>query len=493
MFNGEVASPLATRVPAFPNLKGGLQFVGVGVDRDKQFYTDRNNIGPRFGFAWRAPREFVLRGFACWLRAPPQRVHSAAANAGFASRTVYTGTNDGLTPADRLSNPFPRGFTLPAGSTQGLLSFVGSEFQTNNQYDRSPYVQQWNFNIQKEPIAGLLVEIGYAGSKGTSLPSVFGSINQLPTDALRLGASLLDAYFRNPFAGVITDQTSTLRLPTVRRSQLLRPFPQFTTIALEKGSYGSSIYHSFQLRVDRRFRNGMSFLGAYTFSKLIDDVSNSGTGLNGPFAYTQDWFNRRAERSLAVFDVAHRLVLSGTYELPIGKGKAIGNGMHRVANAVIGGWQMNGIATFSSGIPVFLSNSVNTSNSLGELIGAGAPAAPGGNNNGSGLKSGPVIDRLNDYFDRSVFSQPAPFTHGNLSRTLPDVRVPTLKNLDLSLFKNFEITEMFRLQVRAESFNFTNTPIFGGPGATFGVPAFGTIAGQGNTPRQIQFGLRLAF
>ena len=157
---------------------------------------------------------------------------------------------------------------------------------------------------------------------------------------------------------------------------------------------------------------------------------------------------------------------------------------------------MNGIATFSSGIPVFLSNSVNTSNSLGQLIGAGAPVngTQRPNSNGqSATKSGPVVDRLTEYFTRSVFSQPAPFTHGSVGRTLPDVRNPFSKNLDLSLFKNFRITEKMMLQVRAESFNFTNTPIFGGPGAAFGVAAFGIISGQGNNPRQIQFGMRLAF
>jgi hypothetical protein len=337
--------------------------------------------------------------------------------------------------------------------------------------------------------------VAYAGSKGTSLASVFGAINQLPTETLRLGSSLLDAV-SNPFSGVITDQTSTLRLATVRRSQLLRPFPQFTTIALEKGSYGSSTYHSLQLRVDRRFRKGMAFLGAYTWSKLIDDISNSGTGLNGPFAYTQDWFNRRAERSLSVFDVAHRLVLSGTFEIPVGRGRAFGRGMHRAVDALAGGWQVNGSMIISSGLPVFVSNSVNTSNSLGELIGAGAPVngTQRPNNIGqSSRKSGRVEDRLTEYFTRAVFTQPAPYTHGNVSRTLPDVRSPASKNLDLSLFKNFQVTEKVRLQVRAESFNFTNTPIFGSPGATFGVPAFGVVSAQANNPRQIQFGMRVAF
>jgi hypothetical protein len=498
VFNTEVASPIASRVAAFPNLKGGLEF--LGVDRDKQFFTDKNNFGPRFGFAWRGPRDFVLRGgyaiFYSASSATAAGTLGGGGNAGFTSRTVYNGSFDGgLTPADRLANPFPRGFTLPPGSSQGLLSFLGLEFQTNNPYDGTPYVQQWNFNIQREAFSGLLVEVSYAGSKGTSLPSVFGAINQLRTETLLLGSSLLDQV-PNPFFGVITEPTSALRLPAVQRSQLLRPFPHFTTIALEKSSYGSSIYHSLQLRADRRFSNGLSFLAAYTWAKLIDDISNSGTGLNGPFAYTQDWFNRRAERSLSVFDVEHRLVLSGTYEIPVGKGRALGSSMNRAADAILGGWQVNGIATFASGLPVFVSNSVNTSNSLGQLIGAGAPVngTQRPNSNGqSAARSGPVVDRLTEYFTRSVFSQPAPFTHGNVGRTLPDVRNPTAKNLDLSLFKNFRINENLRLQVRAESFNFTNTPIFGGPGAAFGVANFGVVGAQGNNPRQIQFGMRLSF
>ena len=107
--------------------------------------------------------------------------------------------------------------------------------------------------------------------------------------------------------------------------------------------------------------------------------------------------------------------------------------------------------------------------------------------------SNAVFELRNHVWKRQGFSQPAPFTHGNVARTLPDVRNPTMKNIDLSLFKNFRLTERYLLQVRAEAFNFTNTPIFGGPGASFGVAQFGVIAAQGNTPRQIQFGMRFTF
>ena len=251
------------------------------------------------------------------------------------------------------------------------------------------------------------------------------------------------------------------------------------------------------MRVDHRFRHGVSFLGAYTWSKLIDDVSSSGTGLNGPAVYTQDWFNRRADRSLSVFDVTHRLVLSGTYEMPFGRGKRFGRGMNRAVDSFLGGWQMNGIAVFASGLPLALTNAVNTSNALGQLNGAGAPTngTQRPNNNGaSAVKNGAVVDRLNQYFNTAVFSQPAPFTFGNVSRTLPDVRQPAAKNLDLSVFKNFNLTEHGKvLEFRAEAFNATNTPIFGGPGTSFGAANFGVISSVGNAPRQIQLGLRLAF
>jgi len=499
VFNPEVDSPLSVQAPGLDRLKGGLQF--VGVDRAKQFSTDRNNFGPRFGFAGRAPGGMVVRGgYAIFFSASSATAAGTlggGGNAGFASSTPFVGSLDGgLTPDARFSNPFPGGFALPTGSALGLRSFAGLDFQSPNLYDRTPYVQQWNFNIQRELTPGMLVEVGYVGSKGTNLPSVFGAPNQLTASALAQGNSLL-TLVPNPFAGVIRDTASPLSRPTVQRSQLLRPYPQFNIIAFEKASMGSSTYHSMQIRVDRRFRNGVSFLSAYTFGKLIDDVSTSGTGLTPPYAYIQDWHNRRAERALATYDVRHRLVLSGTFEFPIGTGKALGGQMTRALDAIVGGWQANGIAIFASGIPLVLVNSVNTSNSLGQLIGAGAPTngTQRPNNNGtSATLTGPVVDRLTRYFNTSAFSQPAPFTHGNTGRTLPDVRQPRNGNLDLSLFKNFRLHERgIILQIRAEAFNLTNTPIFGAPGVAFGAPTFGVIASQGNTPRQLQLGARLAF
>ena len=188
VFDPTVTNPLASQVPGYGNLKGGLLF--LGKDRAKQFDTDKNNFGPRFGFAWRVPRGFVLRGgYAVFYSASSGTAGGTlggAGNAGFASSTPFRSSLDGgLTPADHLANPFPRGYSLPPGSSLGLLSFAGQDFNTPNLYDRTPYVQQWNFNIQKEILPGTLLEIGYAGSKGTHLPLIFGAINQLTGERAR--------------------------------------------------------------------------------------------------------------------------------------------------------------------------------------------------------------------------------------------------------------------------------------------------------------------
>jgi hypothetical protein len=152
---------------------------------------------------------------------------------------------------------------------------------------------------------------------------------------------------------------------------------------------------------------------------------------------------------------------------------------------VFGGWQINGIVTYQSGTPLALSAS-NTS-------GLFAPRTQPNNNGQSGKKTGRVQDRLDNYLITSVYTQPAAFTFGNLGRYLPDVRTDMVRNWDLSLFKQFSITERVRTQFRAEFFNAWNTPRFGSPNTTVNSAAFGVITGQANAPRQIQFGLKLLF
>jgi hypothetical protein len=163
--------------------------------------------------------------------------------------------------------------------------------------------------------------------------------------------------------------------------------------------------------------------------------------------------------------------------------------MNSVSNAVLGGWQINGILTLQTGTPVIITQNQNNT-------GLGSAGQRPNNNGVSAEKTGGTTDeRIAEWFNTSVFSFAPAFTFGNVSRTLPDVRNPGIRNLDVSLFKNFRFTERHNLQFRAEAFNLTNTPQFGPPGSQLGGANFGVITGyaNGQAPRQVQLALKLQF
>ena len=245
----------------------------------------------------------------------------------------------------------------------------------------------------------------------------------------------------------------------------------------------ASIYHSFQLKVEKRFSSGMNLPVSYTEAKLIDDfsiISNVGRNAN-----VQNIYDRKAERSISSNDVSQRFVASVVYEMPFGRGRKLGASWNRLVDALVGGWQTNGILTFQKGQPLALTTQ-NTSNSGSNVL---RPNSLGR----SAKLDGPVEARLTRYFDTSAFSQPAPFSFGTVIRTLPDVRGPGQKNIDFSLFKNFGLVERMSLQFRAEAFNLTNTPGFDFPNQNFSAVQFGQITGTANSARQVQFGLKLLF
>jgi hypothetical protein len=301
------------------------------------------------------------------------------------------------------------------------------------------------------------------------------ALNQLDSSFLSQGQSLLQQV-PNPFRafsspGPLTGATTT-------RLQLLRPFPQFTGVTNNQAGLGMSTYHSFQLKVNKRLSRGFSLLGSYTTGKLITDTVPSLVSFLDPAPSLQDTYNRRLDRALATQDVAQRLVISYVWEIPLLRG-----GQSRLLKAAFGGWQLNGITTFQSGTPLVLTNAIPTTS------GATRPH----NNGASPRKTGRVHDRLTAYFNTAVFSVPGPFEFGSAPRTLPDVRGDGVRNFDLSLFKNFAVTEKSTLQLRAEFFNIFNTVRFDAPAGAFGTPPFGSINAQENLPRNVQPALRFSF
>lgn len=482
-FDFDVVNPLTELVPGVGTLRGGLRFATVDGNPRRHFNTDAINFAPRFGFAYQATPMTVIRG-GSGIFYGAGSIGSGGwniASQGFAPVTPFVGSIDGFVPITTLGNPFPDGFSQPVGSSRGLLSLVGQNI--DRVFDRNallPYNLQWNFSIQRQ-FGATLFEIGYIGSQGTHLADGTGHlINQLRPEALQLGTDL-QRTVDNPFYGIVTNP-GALSQPKVQLAQLLRPYPHFLNMTVFNPSSSSSTYHALTLKFERRYTSGIGFLGSYTWSKNISDSDAT----VGPTAAHQNTYNRRADRSVIVEDIAHRLILSASAELPFGRNKAVGSGWHPVLNGVLGGWQVNSIISIQSGIPLAFSASPNNLNAQG---GTQRP-----NSNGfSAAKDGRIQDRLENYLNPDAFSHPGPFHYGNVGRVLGDVRGPRLSNLDLSLFKTFFIKEGLRLQARGEFFNAFNSPMFGLPNTAFGGANFGRITSQENDPRQVQLALKLIF
>ena len=269
------------------------------------------------------------------------------------------------------------------------------------------------------------------------------------------------------------------------RRQLLAPYPQYNGVNAFRKPQANSTYHSLTLSAERRFSHGLGLLFSFTGGKLLDDASQVVTFL-GNAGTKQNFYDRKAEKSISAQDVSKRLVISANYELPFGKGRPFLSTVPRPVDFALGGWQINGIATFSKGLPLQIGNGGNNTN-------IGSPGQRPNNNGKSAKKEGAIAERLNQYFDTSVFSQAPIYTFGNVSRTLPDVRGPGIHNLDFSIFKIFRATERLNVQFRAEAFNLTNSPTWNSPGTDVtNLSNFGVIT-SANGQRQVQLALKLNY
>ncbi len=469
----------------FPDLRGGLVF--ASPDNRHVWQWDKMNIAPRLGFAWTPAPKTVVRFGGGFFFAPAETSNVAtafAANAGYSSTTPYLASVDGgLTPAGTLSNLYPNGLIQPVRNSLGASTYLGQGLVVWDDKQVMPVTYQWNFNLQRELPGQILVDAAYVGSRGVHLAFKNRQTNDLDPQYLSLG-STLNQQVTNPFYGTIN--VGTLSQRTVTRRQLLLPYPQFTGVNIINQTIANSIYHSLQFKVDKRFSKGVGVLVAYTISKMISDsnntVSNNGGGVNNP-ANTQNWYNLHAERSLSEMDVPRNLVVSFVGELPFGPGKALFSNAKGVAAKLAGGWQINGITSYRAGFPLSMSATI-----------------PGGGNRPNSTGKSAALDdsrtrgeKLSKWFDTSAFLLPPSFSLGNVGRTLPDVRGPSIANLDLSLIKNTKLTEKVQLQLRFEYFNVTNTPPFGQPNTGLGSGAFGRVTSTVLLPRVGQVAAKINF
>jgi hypothetical protein len=286
-----------------------------------------------------------------------------------------------------------------------------------------------------------------------------------------------------------------LAAPTTTEGQLLRPFPQYTSLELAGQGSFASIYHSLQVTAQKRFAGGGSLLVAYTNSKLISNTDTLTSWLETGVGAIQDNNNLQGERSLSSQDVPQRLVISYVLDLPFGQGRRYLSGMGDTLNKFVGGWGIDGVATFQRGFPLVFSNGqANDATLFG--TGSRPNVLLGCQESASGGK----VSRLTQWFNTACFVAPANFTFGSEPRADPRLRSDGVNNFDFAIFKKvlFDPYERFGVEFRMEVFNLFNRTQFAPPNticcttnnANFGVV---TATAPGTNPRLIQFALKFLF
>ena len=457
---------------------GGLQYMTRDIDSRYRNAVDRNNFGPRIGMALKLSQQTVFRAAYGIFYQPTVNTGFGAATfgaLGFDGDTPFLASTDGgLTPARRLSDPFPDGLNQPTGSALGSDTLLGQSVNTQLRNLVTPYTQQFNAGIQHQ-FGGWLLDVGYIGSRGVN-QYVNVSANQLHPQYFSQGTGL-NAQVANPFLGLV--ERGPYANATLSIGQLLRPFPQFSDVQYNTVSAGQMNYNSLQAKVERRFNNGFSLLTSYTWAKNIGNVGERYFRSTG----YQDAYNWSADRSLSPLDIPHRMTAAVIYDLPFGRGNRWGNSLPGFANLLVGGWQVNGIFTLQSGTPLSISVPVNS-------IGFGAGQRP--NNNGQSARLSDGERTPQRWFDTSVFSLPAPFSFGNVGPYSADLRGQGVNSWTTSFFKNTLLREGVNLQFRAEFFNLLNHPMWANPGTTVNNSTFGQVT-QKTGNRTGQLALKLIF
>ena len=508
-FDPSAPSPIS--VPG-SNLHGAVEFAGVNGNPRREFDTYWGEFGPRFGFAYNILNRTTLRGgYGVYYDPSDVGVVGNAVSGGFLGNDpVTTGVNNVPSspwlPLEFLRNPFPYGIQPATGSSQGASTMLGqalSGIPVRN-LNQVPQEQAWSFDIQHQLPFSMLFDAAYVGRKGTHLYAMgyANQIDALPPSlatALRANPTYYEEQVPNPFSGLIQG-SADLSGATIPRWKLYVPYPQYSAgngagVSSSFVPWANSIYNALQLRIEKRFSQGLQFQFSYTFQKSLDDSSLGSSGysfLTGGTATSQpnarDPNNLRLDRSLSAFSIPQIAQLAFLYQLPFGRHQKFGSNLNQFAEAVLGGWRVNGIYRVDNGLPI----------QLGLCGGCGLSLPTYGTQYPDLLAPLHVAGtgNLNQYFaNPQVAVKPAPYTDGNAPRILPNARAPGTDNLSASLFKEVPLgfREGAKLQIRLEAFNVFNRVQFAAPDTNVGDATFGQITAQANQPRQVQVGLKLYF
>ncbi|HYW42991.1 MAG TPA: TonB-dependent receptor [Bryobacteraceae bacterium] len=492
-------SPM-TPNPAVNNYPGALIFAGSGAGRTGKsslvpgYYGE---VGPRVGLAYSlTPKTTMRAGFARSFSRVTV-VASSSHYAGFIGQYAFASTNQGITPSFYWDQGLPS-YPLPPQINPAFANNGNVDYWNGQDATRAPASFNWTYSIEREISPSTVFEADYNAAVGVHLQAGIININQVPmSDVNQLiqqyGASqaisLLNSSITSAqaVAAGIPVPYANFTNSAVQRSQTvnqaLRPFPQYLTVDTSQSAgdkSGHSTYNALVLKLRRRLSGGLTFQGSYALSKLLTDsdtyYANSG--------FAEDNGNRRLEKSIGQFDQTHVVKLNTLYELPFGRGKRwLTRGF---LNQALGGWRLTGTQVYASGSPLAVTRN------------APLPIFNGSNRPWITTYDGWLttydgrFDPAKDtYLNAAAFPAQPNYLLGNATRYNPKVRgFPNLSE-NVSLGKSFAFAERFRMDFRAEAFNLFNRTVFSNPGTNLNSSTFGVVSGQANSPRQMQFALKL--
>ncbi len=492
-----------TENPATGTL-GALRFAGFNTGEvGKRTLVEGwyKGWGPRFSFAYSPNDKMVIRGGAGRTFG---LVRTTSGSAHFAGAiTIWDiSTPDGINTLFPLDTGFAgvNAAPQPPSTNPAFSNNGGVDWWQGQEVSRLPENWNWTLSVQRQLKGDWLFEASYNGSAGIHLISGLLNVNQLPSQYVTdpriqpLLSSRIDsaavraAGFTKPYAS-FPDNFSLDRA--------LRPFPQYTDISTGGGNgdrSGHSTYHAMVLKLERRVSNGLYLQGSYVWSKILSDSDRVDAG-----GRAMDQYNRRWEKSVGEFDLPHNAKLSYLYDAPIGKGKKWDLG--GVGNAIVGGWRFGAIHVYTSGQPIQLSGG-----GIG-LGGRSAAVVKTLDNWVVDIPDNPNIRATSGYTSyfaalcsiaancnaagTAVVNQPTVF--GQAPRYNGRARRMSNLNENVSLQKSFFFTERFKMDFRWELFNVLNRVVFDAPNSNITSATFGRITNQFNSPRRMQFGLKLYF
>jgi hypothetical protein len=490
-------------IPGGGQVKGAVTFTGVNGNPRSYYAQNWTNIQPRVGFAYAMTDKMVLRGgFGEMFKNPIPGGNTL----GWSSNTNFNSTYDGgKTPADTLSSPFPNGIVQPTGSSTGALTDLGQGPWFINPHYKTPGIWQYSFGLQQEFLKGDTVEISYVGSQGFNQDSS-DNINHwdpkyVATCNIEMGGNrhICDdanpGYTTNPFQGIAAFAGSSYyNASTIQYGNLTRPYVAVGDNSEYQLNDGRTWYNSLQVTGVHRQGRNLTLHGTWTWSKLMD----SGGYADQTYRVKARWIDGN--------DFTHRITLSGVYDLPVGRGRSMLGNINRIADAVIGGWELGSLYVYQTGNPwgapsglEYLHNAWvprTNEHTSGHNTIRGVNGCVADTNGDTGLHTVEANNWTSSHTCSQFDLVVRPEYAATQNVTYTGIRIPSDHQFDTNLSKNFAIREDLKAQFRLEAFNTLNHPLWqegydgGANNSTFGTIPKGPW-GQSNLPRQVQLALKL--